>query len=206
MQRAHSRDSQALVDTRARAPHAPLPAALLCSALLIWDPCPPRACARAISYRLEELAEAHEEREAAVLELAEERTQREAAELLLRDVFGEMRGLKERNALLEQAVATLLYEREASLPEDGAASSPGASVRRAAAAESAPGFDLASTRSAIEEAVREAAACPEDERRRKIRQLRLKWHPDKLEVLKGIAEEVTKIINEAVDKYCGGSE
>ena len=157
---------------------------------------------RAASRRLEELAEEREEREAAMLQLAEERTQREAAELLLRDVFGEMRGLRERNALLEQAVATLLYEREANPLDDGANSSPAESAH-AAAADSAPGFNLESTRRDIEEVVREAAAGSEDECRRKIRQLRLKWHPDKHEVLKGIAEEVTKIIHEAVQKYCG---
>ena len=34
-----------------------------------------------------------------------------------------------------------------------------------------------------------------------VRQLRLKWHPDKHDVLKEMAEEVTKIINETVEKH-----
>ena len=127
-------------------------------------------------------------------EMVEERTQKEAAEMLLRDVFGEMRGLKARNALLEQAVATLLLEREERPHDTGVGASTPA----------APGFDFASTRSAIEAAVQEAAVLPEEERKRKIRQLRLKWHPDKHEVLKEIAEEVTKVINEAVNKFCEG--
>ena len=47
--------------------------------------------------------------------------------------------------------------------------------------------------------MKEAAALPQDEKNKKIKQLRLKWHPDKHEVLKEMAEEVTKIINECVE-------
>ena len=119
MQRAHSRDSQALLDTRARAPHASLPA-LLCSALLIWDPCPPRACARAISCRLEELAEelrAPDELGEASIEDVElaERLQRLAGELRQAD------SLDEASDVLDEASAAL--ERDVSegfLPEKAA--------------------------------------------------------------------------------------
>jgi len=62
---------------------------------------------------------------------------------------------------------------------------------------------LARTREAIVKAVNEAAALRPDERRKKLRQLRLKWHPDKHEVLKEMAEEVTKMINEAIDAIGG---
>ena len=41
-------------------------------------------------------------------------------------------------------------------------------------------------------------------RKQKLRELQKKWHPDKHEVLKEVAEEVTKMINEAVDKLEGG--
>ena len=63
---------------------------------------------------------------------------------------------------------------------------------------------LARARDAIEEAVKEASALPASERRRKLNALRLKWHPDKHEVLGEMAEEVTKLINEAVERH-GGS-
>ena len=47
---------------------------------------------------------------------------------------------------------------------------------------------------------------PEAERRRKLNALRLKWHPDKHDVLKEMAEEVTKMINEAVEQQEGHAE
>ncbi|GIL90549.1 hypothetical protein Vretimale_17499 [Volvox reticuliferus] len=59
-------------------------------------------------------------------------------------------------------------------------------------------FSLASIRTAIQAAVAEAAKCSEEERRKRIRQLQLRWHPDKNPVLTEFATEVTKIINEAV--------
>ena len=65
-------------------------------------------------------------------------------------------------------------------------------------------FGLTKTKEAIEKAVKEACALPEAERRKKINALRLKWHPDKHEVLGEMAEEVTKLINEAVERH-GGS-
>ena len=57
----------------------------------------------------------------------------------------------------------------------------------------------AQTRCAIQKAVAEAAALPEAERKKKIRSLRLKWHPDKHDLLKEMASEVTKMINEEVE-------
>ena len=62
-------------------------------------------------------------------------------------------------------------------------------------------FGLTKTKEAIEKAVKEACALPEAERRKKINALRLKWHPDKHEVLGEMAEEVTKLINEAVERH-----
>ena len=61
-------------------------------------------------------------------------------------------------------------------------------------------FSLTKTRQAIEEAVKEAAQLPADERRRKLKALRLKWHPDKHDVLKEVAEEVTKVINACIEE------
>ncbi|GFR53262.1 hypothetical protein Agub_g16044 [Astrephomene gubernaculifera] len=59
-------------------------------------------------------------------------------------------------------------------------------------------FSLATIRKAIQAAVAEAAQCGEEERRKRVRQLQLRWHPDKNPVLTEFATEVTKMINEAV--------
>lgn len=66
-------------------------------------------------------------------------------------------------------------------------------------------FGLSRTKEAIEKAVKEAMALPEDERKRKLKQLKAKWHPDKHEVLKEMAEEVSKMINSFIDE-CGGED
>ena len=44
----------------------------------------------------------------------------------------------------------------------------------------------------------EANACEESERKVRLKDLRLRWHPDKNPVLEEFATEVTKIINEAI--------
>ena len=66
-------------------------------------------------------------------------------------------------------------------------------------------FGLSRTKEAIEKAVKDAMALPEDERKRKLKQLKAKWHPDKHEVLKEMAEEVSKMINSCIDE-CGGED
>ena len=139
------------------------------------------------------LAEEREEREAAMLVLFEEREKREMQELLVKDILGELRHLRARNAMLERMTSAMHdhLEREA-------ARGPSPPHQQEAAA-AAGGFDLSNVRTAIEAAVKEAAALPQDEKNKKIKQLRLKWHPDKHEVLKEMAEEVTKIINECVE-------
>ncbi|KAK9808875.1 hypothetical protein WJX72_005565 [[Myrmecia] bisecta] len=59
-------------------------------------------------------------------------------------------------------------------------------------------LSLDKTRHAIVEAVQEASRLPLGQRKQKIRQLQLRWHPDKNPVLKEFATEVTKLINEAI--------
>ena len=148
-----------------------------------------------------ELEVERDERERATAALHEAKEERIAAEMVCRDLFEEMRGLRARNALLEQSLAALLVERESR-----AASPAGSPNAAAAPAASEPeGFNLQQTRAAVEEAVREAAKLPEEECKKKIRALRLKWHPDKHEVLKEIASEVTKCINEAVERHVSGT-
>ena len=61
-------------------------------------------------------------------------------------------------------------------------------------------FSLKNVKESIETAVREAGSLPEDQQRAKIKQLRLRWHPDKNPVLGEFAAEVTKIINAAVEE------
>jgi len=58
--------------------------------------------------------------------------------------------------------------------------------------------DSMQIRRAIEQAVADAYSCEPEARRKRIKALRLKWHPDKHQVLRGLAEEVTKLINEAI--------
>ena len=41
-------------------------------------------------------------------------------------------------------------------------------------------FSLNSVKAAIETAVKEACCCSEDEKKKRIRQLQLRWHPDKV--------------------------
>ena len=72
--------------------------------------------------------------------------------------------------------------------------------------ESDTAFGLTRTKEAIEKAVREAAELPEDERKRKLKLLKAKWHPDKHEVLKEMAEEVSKMINSAIDEMGGDDD
>ncbi|KAJ9515432.1 hypothetical protein QJQ45_016425 [Haematococcus lacustris] len=57
---------------------------------------------------------------------------------------------------------------------------------------------LNNIRKQITAAVQEAYSCDEDEKRKKLRQLQLRWHPDKNPVLTEFATEVTKLINEAL--------
>lgn len=59
-------------------------------------------------------------------------------------------------------------------------------------------FGLAHIKKQIEEAVADANRCDEAEKKVKIKDLRLRWHPDKNPVLQEFATEVTKIINEAI--------
>mmetsp|Transcript_15584 Transcript_15584/g.33804 ORF Transcript_15584/g.33804 Transcript_15584/m.33804 type:complete len:277 (+) Transcript_15584:130-960(+) len=65
-------------------------------------------------------------------------------------------------------------------------------------------FSLHSIKTAIQEAVQDACKCDEDEKRRRLKQLQLRWHPDKNPVLAELATEVTKLIHEAVAQHTGG--
>lgn len=51
------------------------------------------------------------------------------------------------------------------------------------------------TKDSIRQAVRDAYKLSEGERNKKIKQLQLRWHPDKNPIIKDFAEEVIKLIN-----------
>merc|ERR1711990_404615 len=112
--------------------------------------------------------------------------------------------LKQRLRMMEKVASHAIHERdnaeaEAAYFEQGAeaafqyaARTQNAQVETA----STSVFSLKNVKESIEKAVSDMASLPEEEQRRKIKQLRLRWHPDKNPVLGEFAAEVTKIINE----------
>lgn len=65
-------------------------------------------------------------------------------------------------------------------------------------------FSLKAIKASIEAAVQDAMRCDDAERKKRLRALQLRWHPDKNPVLREVATEVTKMINEAVTQLEGG--
>ena len=60
-------------------------------------------------------------------------------------------------------------------------------------------FSLTNVKKSIESAVHDMASLPENEQRKKIKQLRLRWHPDKKPGARGVCRRGNaKIINESV--------
>jgi hypothetical protein len=148
---------------------------------------------------LEELSEQRLRAARAERDLLTEQLAMASEEIAMRDaaladsaIF--MQELKRRNATLQQNLHDLLVK----IGENGG-SLPGARPQPESP-KSEGVFGLEHIKEKIEQAVREAAALPESERKERIKSLRLRWHPDKNPVLEEFATEVTKIINEAVDK------
>jgi len=52
----------------------------------------------------------------------------------------------------------------------------------------------------IKKAVEEAYQLPANERKKKLRDLRMRWHPDKNPMLKSLADEISKIINCEIER------
>ena len=61
-------------------------------------------------------------------------------------------------------------------------------------------FAMDNMRQSIETAVEEIKGLGEEERKKQIKALRLRWHPDKNPILTEFATEVSKILNAAVAK------
>jgi hypothetical protein len=110
---------------------------------------------------------------------------------ITRDVLADAAGRGERACRRVRELEAVVQHLLMNAPSEAQRTAPPPS-----AAEEA--FGLTRTREAIVKAVHEAAKLPADERAKKLRALRLKWHPDKHDVLKELAEEVTKLINECV--------
>ena len=113
------------------------------------------------------------------------------ARIMLADSIQKNRALCARVAQLEhwREVASEVIDAQAAAPPPPPPSS-----------ETDSAFGLTRTKEAIEKAVKDAAALPEEARKRKLKQLQAKWHPDKHEVLKEMAEEVSKMINACIDE------
>ena len=111
------------------------------------------------------------------------------AEMMLADASRKNNALRQRVSQLESCLVRLM-----------ATSADAEAVKVPAEPEAESAFGMTKTKEAIEKAVKDAASLPADERRKKLKALRLKWHPDKHEVLREMAEEVTKMINKCIEE------
>jgi len=63
-------------------------------------------------------------------------------------------------------------------------------------------FSVAAVKAAVQAAVAEAGRCEPEERKKRIRALQLRWHPDKAGgFLTSLSGEITKMINEAAASF-----
>ena len=161
--------------------------------------------------RLQQAAEdAVQERDQALLSAARLQRATEVAVQERLDVEDDLRFAKEmlhdaafRNDRLSQQVAALERWREvASHVLDARADGPPTPPPQS----ESDALGLSRTKEAVTKAVRDAAKLPAAERDKKLKQLKAKWHPDKHEVLKEMAEEISKLINAAVDETLAEAE
>mmetsp|Transcript_26821 Transcript_26821/g.69534 ORF Transcript_26821/g.69534 Transcript_26821/m.69534 type:complete len:401 (-) Transcript_26821:48-1250(-) len=125
--------------------------------------------------------EAHRQRAEALVELGETASDMEAMQAALTDCATYCQFLRERCTALEAEADELARRAPPPPPDNG----------------SRGVFGLDATREAIQQAVKETAGLSAGERKKQIRQLQLRWHPDKNPVLRELAGEVSKLINEA---------
>lgn len=126
--------------------------------------------------------EALRQRTEALVELGETGADMEAMQAALTDCATYCHFLRERCTELEAQTASLSSQASRSAQQDDGV------------------FGLSSTREAIQKAVKATAGLSAGERKKQIRQLQLRWHPDKNPVLKEFAGEVSKLINEAASE------
>ncbi len=155
------------------------------------------------------------ERDEAIMQLVLSQEDVHALRAQMEDAALYIASLKRRNAQMELAALSALHQRdeaaaEAAYYEQGAeaafeyAANAARSVNSDTSGEDNV-FSITNIKNSIEKAVQDMAALPEEEQRKKIKQLRLRWHPDKNPVLGEFAAEVTKIINDCVEKLKSSS-
>ncbi len=154
------------------------------------------------------LTKVEAERDEAIVELVLSQEDVHALRAQMEDAALYIASLKRRNAQMEMAALSALHQRdeaaaEAAYYEQGAEAAFDYAAKAANAAHSETSaenvFSMANIKKSIEKAVEDIATLPEEEQRKKIKQLRLRWHPDKNPVLADFAAEVTKVINDCVE-------
>lgn len=152
------------------------------------------------------LAKVKAERDSAVFRLMMEQEDMQAMRAQMEDAAVYVATLKRRLLMAERVASDAMHQRdtaeaEAAYFEQGAEAAFEYAARAGEAQDSSSSvFSLTNVKKSIEDAVSEMASLPEDAQRKKIKQLRLRWHPDKNPVLGEFAAEVTKIINAEVER------
>lgn len=166
---------------------------------------------------LHDIADAERERDRYADRAAFAEAEAARLDAIVADAAEMIAALKARCGALEQAVyharlQTACERSKAALAEAEAEDSAARAAAAAAfAAETASkavegaggggaGFSLANIRSAIRQAVSECEGVDEDERAKRLRALKARWHPDRNPILKELAEEVSKELNAACDE------
>lgn len=135
------------------------------------------------------------ERDEALTDLAATYAELDAYRASLAESSLYVRHLKARVAELEVA--------QARSSAAAAARAGGAAAAAASGRGDGDGvFSVAAVKAAVQAAVAEAGRCEPEERKKRIRALQLRWHPDKAGgFLTNLAGEVTKMINEAAAAF-----
>lgn len=118
---------------------------------------------------------------------------------MLQDAGRYIEHLRSDNAIL---LANLQHARAESMSFAQAAAHAHAAAEdiKASASREQGGFAMDNIKHSIETAVAEIQGLEEEDRKKQIKALRLRWHPDKNPILTEFATEVSKILNAAVAK------
>jgi hypothetical protein len=116
---------------------------------------------------------------------------------MLQDAGRYIEHLRSDNAIL---LANLQHARAESMSFAQAAAHAHAAAEdiKASASREQGGFAMDNIKHSIETAVAEIQGLEEEDRKKQIKALRLRWHPDKNPILTEFATEVSKILNAAV--------
>ena len=116
---------------------------------------------------------------------------------MLQDAGRYIEHLRSDNAIL---LANLQHARAESMSFAQAVAHAHAAAEdiKASASREQGGFAMDNIKHSIETAVAEIQGLEEEDRKKQIKALRLRWHPDKNPILTEFATEVSKILNAAV--------